>query len=139
MFQLLGVAFSVAISQTIGALGFPVIIVSLIPLRWVVLPRIFTEHELLVLDAPTADADVVLASMGGRPELPEVTRARAKRAQRGESGETGHASGASSASNASGLRLREAYGSKDEQEEMREKEEAEAQQNVQTTLKTGHA
>jgi hypothetical protein len=66
MFQLLGVAFSVAISQTIGALGFPVIIVSLIPLRWVILPRIFTEHELLVLDAPTADADVVLASSGSR-------------------------------------------------------------------------
>jgi hypothetical protein len=138
MFQLLGVAFSVAISQTIGALGFPVIIVSLIPLRWVILPRIFTEHELLVLDAPTADADVVLASMGGRPELPEVKRAREKREQRGEGGETGDASGSSSASNESGMRARERYANKDEQEEIREKEETEARQNVRTTLRTGH-
>jgi hypothetical protein len=37
------------------------------------------------------------------------------------------------------LRSREAYANKDEQEEIREKEEMEAQQNVQTTLKTGHA
>jgi hypothetical protein len=146
MFQLLGVGFSVAISQTIGALGFPVIIVSLIPLRWVILPRIFTEHELLVLDAPTADADVVLASMGGRPELPEVRLARQKREARGEGGENGGnggdggTSGTSSATNDSGLRSREAFSSsKERQEEAREKEEMDARQNVRSTLRTGHA
>jgi hypothetical protein len=144
MFQLLGVGFSVAISQTIGALGFPVIIVSLIPLRWVILPRIFTEHELLVLDAPTADADVVLASMGGRPELPEVRLARQKREARGEGGEnggnSGGTSGTSSATNDSGLRSREAFSSsKERQEEAREKDEMDARQNVRSTLRTGHA
>ena len=144
MFQLLGVGFSVSISQTIGALGFPVIIVSLIPLRWVILPRIFTEHELLVLDAPTADADVVLASMGGRPELPEVRLARQKREARGEGGEhggnSGGASGTSSATNDSGLRSREAFSSsKGRQEEAREKDELDARQNVRSTLRTGHA
>ncbi|GAB7365517.1 hypothetical protein MBLNU230_g6590t1 [Neophaeotheca triangularis] len=77
-FQGLGVAFSVAISQTIGAIGFPVIIIALIPIRWLLLPRIFTKHELLTLDAPTADAPVVMASMGGQPELPEVRLARAR-------------------------------------------------------------
>lgn len=136
-FQILGVGFSVAISQTIGAIGFPVIIISLIPLRWVILPRIFTEHELLVLDAPTADADVVLASMGGQPERPEIRLANAKRRQRGE--EVGEASGASSGSNAEGLRSREGFWNKEEQEEGREKEEEEARRNVKSGLRTGHA
>lgn len=139
MFQLLGVGFSVAISQTIGALGFPVIIVSLIPLRWAILPRIFTEHELLVLDAPTADADVVLASMGGQPELPEVKRAREKRELTGEGGEHGDASGTSSASKDSGLRSREAFSNKEDQEEAREKEQANSRRNVESGLRTGHA
>lgn len=139
MFQILGVGFSVAISQTIGALGFPVIIVSLIPLRWAVLPRIFTEHELLVLDAPTADADVVLASMGGQPELPEVKLARLRREARNEGGEQGDASGVSSASNTSGLRSREVTMSKEDQEEAREKEQSKAQEDVQPGLRTGHA
>jgi hypothetical protein len=146
MFQLLGVGFSVAISQTIGALGFPVIIVSLIPLRWVILPRIFTEHELLVLDAPTADADVVLASMGGRPELPEVRLARQKREARGEGGENGShgsggTSGTSSATNDSGLRSRETFPNSKEgqEEEAREKDEMDARQDVRSTLRTGHA
>lgn len=139
MFQLLGVGFSVAISQTIGALGFPVIIVSLIPLRWAILPRIFTEHELLVLDAPTADADVVLASMGGQPELPEVKLARLRRERMNEDGETGDASGVSSASNTSGLRSREVTMSKEDQEEAREKDQAQAQEDVEPSLRTGHA
>ena len=83
-FQVIGVAISIAISQTIAAIGFPVIITALIPLRWVILPRIFTEHELMVLDSPTADADVVLCSMGGQPERPEVRMAKAKRENRVE-------------------------------------------------------
>ncbi|KAL1581806.1 hypothetical protein WHR41_09465 [Cladosporium halotolerans] len=70
-----GVAASVAISQTIGAIGFPVIIIALIPLRWIILTRIFTVEELDILDAPTADADVILASFGGQPERPEIALA----------------------------------------------------------------
>ncbi|KAF1356684.1 HCO3 transporter family-domain-containing protein [Delphinella strobiligena] len=70
--QILGVGFSVAISQTIGAIGFPVIIISLIPLRWVIMPRLFTRYELGIMDALTADSDVVLSSLGGKPEMPEV-------------------------------------------------------------------
>jgi hypothetical protein len=75
-----GVAASVAISQTIGAIGFPVIILSLIPLRWIGLTRLFTVEELDILDAPTANADVILASFGGQPERPEVVLAEKKRA-----------------------------------------------------------
>lgn len=69
--QVFAVAATVAISQTIGAIGFPVLIMSLIPFRWLVMPRIFTVEELTVLDAPTADNPVVLVSLGGMPELPE--------------------------------------------------------------------
>ncbi|KAI9834096.1 MAG: hypothetical protein M1819_003381 [Sarea resinae] len=69
--QLLAVACTVAISQTIAAIGFPVLIVALIPLRWVVIPRIFTVEELEIMDSLTATNEVVLASLGGRPEMPE--------------------------------------------------------------------
>ena len=74
--QFLGFATSVAISQTIAAIGFPVLIVALIPLRWKLLPRLFTKHELDIMDSLTATGDVVLASLGGRPEMPEVRRER---------------------------------------------------------------
>ncbi len=69
--QALGVLSSVAISQTIAAIGFPVLIIALIPLRWKLLPKMFTIKELTVLDALTADNEVVLASLGGKPEMPE--------------------------------------------------------------------
>lgn len=72
MCQLLAVGVTVGISQTLGAIGFPVLIISLIPFRWLIMPRIFSIEELEVLDAPTADADVVLVSMGGQPEYPEA-------------------------------------------------------------------
>jgi boron transporter len=65
--QCLGVTLTVAISQTIGAIGFPVLIIALIPLRWKVIPRWFTAKELRLLDEPTAKSEVVLASLGGRP------------------------------------------------------------------------
>ena len=35
------------------------------------MPRHFTVEELRILDAPTADSDVVLASLGGKPRIPE--------------------------------------------------------------------
>lgn len=50
--------------------GFPVLIIALIPLRWKILPMMFTAKELRIMDAPTADSEVVLASMGGKPKVP---------------------------------------------------------------------
>lgn len=86
--RVLAVALSVGISQTIAAIGFPIIILALIPLRWKLYPRWFSAHELSVLDAPTADADVVLASVGGRPTMPEVRLERERAARRNVGGET---------------------------------------------------
>jgi len=57
-------------------LGFPVIMICLIPLRWNILPKLFTPKEFAVLDAPTADNDVVLASLGGKPRLSEDSKER---------------------------------------------------------------
>lgn len=65
--QALGVACTVAISQTIAAIGFPVLIIALIPLRTFLMPKWFTEHELVALDALTANNPAVLVSFGGTP------------------------------------------------------------------------
>ncbi|KAF2460343.1 HCO3 transporter family-domain-containing protein [Lineolata rhizophorae] len=81
--QLLGVLSCVAISQTIAAIGFPVLICALIPLRVYCLPKMFSAHELHVMDDLTADNKAVLASLGGAPLLPEVRMARERHA-RGE-------------------------------------------------------
>lgn len=141
--QLLGVFTSVAISQTIAAIGFPLLIIALIPLRWVILPHIFTEKELLTLDAPTANADVVLASMGGRPTLPEVVLAERQRQHRGGDGE-GHAtsSGASDRSEVGGkdgLRGREGFRDEEEKGIESDREAQAKREGVQSTLETGHA
>ena len=50
--------------------------IGLIPLRWKILPKLFSPREIHILDAPTADNDVVLASLGGKPELPEDRKER---------------------------------------------------------------
>ncbi|KAJ5346890.1 uncharacterized protein N7506_000143 [Penicillium brevicompactum] len=68
--QLVGVAACVAISQTIAAIGFPVLIIALIPFRVWIVPRWFSQSELDVLDDLTANNDAVLASLGGRPHFP---------------------------------------------------------------------
>lgn len=72
--QWITVAAEVAISQTIAAIGFPVIILLLIPLRWTWMLNWFTYEELAALDTPTAEGDVVLASFGGAPEIQERTK-----------------------------------------------------------------
>ncbi|TVY53704.1 putative transporter, partial [Lachnellula suecica] len=62
--QLLGFGATFAITQTIAAVGFPVIILALVPFRTFVLPRWFRAEELRVLDAPTA-SPFTMVSVGG--------------------------------------------------------------------------
>ncbi|KAJ4527958.1 hypothetical protein HRR83_000710 [Exophiala dermatitidis] len=62
--ELIGFGATFAISQTIAAIGFPVIILLLIPLRTWLMPKWFREEELRTLDAPTAGA-FVMESVGG--------------------------------------------------------------------------
>lgn len=166
-FQIVGVAISIAISQTIAAIGFPVIITALIPLRWIVLPRIFTEQELLVLDGPTADADVVLCSMGGQPERPEVRLAREKRGNRGVEGgrqdggggggagagdeedgtgtssgfisEKGNQTGGADSGSGGGMRSRDRFGKDEEEVEEEEREKRREAEGIHPTAETGHA
>ncbi|CVK85072.1 related to human band 3 anion transport protein [Fusarium mangiferae] len=72
--QFIGVAACVAISHTIAAIGFPVLIILMIPLRILVVPRWFTLKELQILDDFTATNKTVLASLGGKPVLPEDSK-----------------------------------------------------------------
>lgn len=62
--QLLGFGATFAITQTIAAVGFPIIILLLIPFRTFVLPKWFSDEELRLLDAPTA-SPFTMISVGG--------------------------------------------------------------------------
>ncbi|TRX96138.1 hypothetical protein FHL15_002862 [Xylaria flabelliformis] len=62
--ELVGFGATFAITQTIAAVGFPVFIFALIPVRALLLPRFFTAHELGILDAPTA-SPFTMESVGG--------------------------------------------------------------------------
>ncbi|KAI0452266.1 HCO3 transporter family-domain-containing protein [Xylaria acuta] len=62
--ELVGFGATFAITQTIAAVGFPVFIFALIPVRALLMPRFFTAHELGILDAPTA-SPFTMESVGG--------------------------------------------------------------------------
>jgi boron transporter len=62
--ELLGFGATFAITQTVAAVGFPVIILALIPVRAILLPRLFSPQELSILDAPTA-SPFTMESVGG--------------------------------------------------------------------------
>lgn len=63
--QLAGFGATMAVTQTIAAIGFPIIILLLVPVRTLLVPRLpFTEEELAILDGPTASA-FTMESVGG--------------------------------------------------------------------------
>ena len=62
--ELAGFGATFAITQTVAAVGFPVFILALIPIRALLLPRWFTPDELGALDAPTA-SPFTMESVGG--------------------------------------------------------------------------
>ncbi|KAJ9356186.1 hypothetical protein DTO027B9_3728 [Paecilomyces variotii] len=70
--ELIGFGGTFAITQTIAAIGFPVIILFLVPVRSFLLPRYFTQEELSVLDAPTA-SPFTMESVGGTYGMDEST------------------------------------------------------------------
>lgn len=79
--ELVGFGATFAITQTIAAIGFPVIILLLIPVRSFLLPLWFTREELSALDAPTA-SPFTMESVGGTYGLDEdTTEAEASGAQ----------------------------------------------------------
>lgn len=64
--ELVGFGATFAITQTIAAIGFPVIIMALVPIRIWLVPRLpFTKKELDILDGPVASAFVSLAILTG--------------------------------------------------------------------------
>ncbi|KAI9060866.1 anion exchanging protein [Trametes sanguinea] len=63
--QLVGFGATMAITQTIAAIGFPIIIFLLVPVRMWLIPWLpFTDEELAILDGPTA-SPFTMESVGG--------------------------------------------------------------------------
>ena len=62
--QLVGFGATFAITQTIAAVGFPVFILLLIPIRTFLMPKWFSDEELRILDGPTA-SPFTMESVGG--------------------------------------------------------------------------
>ena len=66
--MVIGFAVLLAISQTIAAIGFPILVLLLIPFRIIVLTKWFTPEELTILDSPVAST-LPLDSIGGLPDV----------------------------------------------------------------------
>jgi hypothetical protein len=62
--ELLAFVATFAVTQTVAAVGFPLLILACIPVRALLLPRWFSPLELGILDAPTA-GDFTMESVGG--------------------------------------------------------------------------
>ncbi|KAK4127378.1 hypothetical protein N657DRAFT_661527 [Parathielavia appendiculata] len=62
--ELVGFGATFAITQTVAAVGFPVFILLLIPVRALLLPKWLSPEELAVLDEPTA-GPFTMESVGG--------------------------------------------------------------------------
>ncbi|WWC98720.1 hypothetical protein V866_005613 [Kwoniella sp. B9012] len=63
--ELIGFGATFAITQTIAAIGFPIIIMLLVPLRILIVPRLgFSEEELAILDGAVA-SPFTMESVGG--------------------------------------------------------------------------
>jgi len=85
--ELFGFGATFAITQTIAAIGFPVIILLLIPVRSFILPKWFTREELAALDGPTA-SPFTMESVGGTHgmEDDEAVASGAQESSRGGGG-----------------------------------------------------
>ncbi|KAJ5276643.1 hypothetical protein N7524_002796 [Penicillium chrysogenum] len=78
--ELFGFGATFAITQTIAAIGFPVIILLLIPVRSFLLPKWFTREELAALDGPTA-SPFTMESVGGNHGMEDYDEAVASGAR----------------------------------------------------------
>jgi boron transporter len=74
--ELVAFAITFAITQTVAAVGFPVCILLLIPIRAILLPRWFDAQELALLDGPTA-GPLAMQSVGGNSHEAEKVLRRA--------------------------------------------------------------
>ncbi|KAL7625047.1 hypothetical protein AAE478_004261 [Parahypoxylon ruwenzoriense] len=71
-----------AITQTVAAVGFPVVILALIPVRAILLPRLFSPLELNVLDAQTA-SPFTMESVSGSYAQPAAQQQQQREEEQG--------------------------------------------------------
>lgn len=62
--ELISFGATLGITHTVAAVGFPVFIMALIPIRVLLMPHWFTNEELTILDEPTA-SPFTMAGIGG--------------------------------------------------------------------------
>ncbi|KAK3326522.1 HCO3 transporter family-domain-containing protein [Apodospora peruviana] len=107
--ELIGFGATFAITQTVAAVGFPIFIFLLIPLRAWILPKWLSPHELSILDEPTASpftmesvggtyggpAEVLDDGIGGAGSGNESSSDQGKKTGGGGGGRSGEASGSS--------------------------------------------
>jgi hypothetical protein len=114
LLELVGFGATFAITQTIAAIGFPVIILLLIPVRTFLLPKWFTREELAALDGPTA-SPFTMESVGGthghEDDSDEAVASGANGSSNGGDGVLGsrHSTSSDSAVEDSDLERGEAY------------------------------
>ncbi|PRP80485.1 hypothetical protein PROFUN_11707 [Planoprotostelium fungivorum] len=72
--KLIGALIPIAISQTVAAIAFPIVVLALVPIRATVINKIFTQEELRILDKEVASGFVV-GVMGGIPKSWKKSRA----------------------------------------------------------------
>ncbi|CAG8288235.1 unnamed protein product [Penicillium olsonii] len=108
--ELVGFGATFAITQTIAAIGFPVIILLLIPVRSFLLPKWFTREELAALDGPTA-SPFTMESVGGTHGMDdhEAVASGAQENSRGGDGVLRSRNSTSSESAAEDLERGESY------------------------------
>lgn len=84
LIQLIGFGATFAITQTIAAIGFPVVIILMVPVRFFIVPHLgFSKEELEILDGPVASPFVSTCSLlvwvvklTHRPWSPWASRAK---------------------------------------------------------------
>ena len=100
--ELIGFGGTFAITQTIAAIGFPVIILLLIPVRAFLFPWVFSAEELNALDAPTA-SPFTMESVGGVHGYDEESPSLDPTNEKGPTGGADHSSSGRPGNSSQGL------------------------------------
>lgn len=113
--ELVGFGATFAITQTVAAVGFPVFIFALIPVRAMLLPKWLSKEELAALDGPTA-SPFTMESVGGSYGGGEEQEEGVEGGESSSGGEGGGGGILSSSGGAEGKRLKKVAGEKSAEE-----------------------
>ncbi|KAK4219349.1 HCO3 transporter family-domain-containing protein [Rhypophila decipiens] len=133
--ELVGFGATFAITQTVAAVGFPIFIFALIPVRALLLPKWLSPHELSILDEPTASPftmESVSGTYGGKEQVLDAPEGPSDSGNESEAKQAGR--GPSASATGSGL----FHGPRRSEEELAELGEA-RRRNDDSHLRVGDA